>query len=32
LLSWERRRPGGEWMGKEFVSKHAGETSVVAWL
>jgi len=24
--SWERCRPGGEWMGKCFVAKHAGET------
>jgi hypothetical protein len=32
LLSWECRRPGGEWMGKGFISKLAGETSVVARL
>jgi hypothetical protein len=32
LLSWEHCRPGGEWMKKGFITKHAGETSVVTWL
>jgi len=26
MQSWERCRPGGEWMGKGFTAKHAGET------
>jgi hypothetical protein len=26
LQSWERCRPGGEWMEKYFNAKHAGET------
>ena len=24
--AWERRRPGGEWIGKYFAAKRAGET------
>jgi len=29
LPFWERRRPGGECMRKNFGAKHAGETSAL---
>jgi hypothetical protein len=27
--AWERRRPGGEWIGKRFAAKHAGAPGAV---